>query len=438
MSGPPPDGVAEVARKRRPKRPKRRARGVLVRRTTDKSTPAEVPVGDASRAPGGASLAKRRGVRIAVAALAATLVAGGVYLATRTPDAPVATEAPAAPKGLLDAIPAGALAVVTADVRALRASPLAAPYLGGSRSVPGFDDVRQACGFDLIASVDELAIAIPEGGDADFGIVAMGGFSDSAILDCASKVVESRGGEPVVSTLGSFKSVRDAASQASSGETAARPGGLLLWGGGPYVRTMIDAADGAAPTLRGGSLHEKLRAELTGYETIQISYVFSDAQRAIVADEITQAQGRAPAVLAHVVGAGLGVRLVGDKTALLLVLVADDPSHAPELRAWIEQSKKEASSGLASRLLGVGGLLDRVEMQTTGTTVRAKLDATVSEIDSIVDRAFKVRAMLQKQEEQPQPQPDASTQPVPSTPPVPSTQPTPSTQPVPSMSVAPR
>jgi hypothetical protein len=335
---------------------------------------------------------------IAALAVAGALVAGGIYLATRPPAAPAAPAAPVARgSAILDAVPAGALAVITADVRALRASPLAAPYLGGSRSVPGFDDVRQACGFDLIASVDELAIAIPDGQEADFGIVATGGFADAAILDCASKVVQARGGSPVVTSIGSFKSVRDSSSQASSGETATRPGGVLLWGGGPYVRTMIDAAEGKVPSVRGSSVHDRLRAELSGFETVQATYAFSQTQRAAVADEIQKAQGKAPSVLAHVIGAGLGVRLVDQKASLSLVLLADDPAKVGELSGWLADTKRGAASGVPAQLLGAAPLLERATVSASGALVRVSLDATVGEIEGILDKALAIRAMLEKE-----------------------------------------
>lgn len=413
--------------------------GAPKRVTAFKPAPAPVEDADADAKPSATTDAgpkeaapqSRRASAIAIA-IAVALGGGGIYLATRASDAGPTAEAPSTQKkSLLDAVPSGAILVVTADVRALRASPLAAPYLGGTRSVPGFDDVRQACGFDLIASVDELAVAVPDGEDAEFGVVAIGGFSDSAILDCATKVVQSRGGSPVTSTIGSFKSVRDGAAQTSSGETATRPGGILLWGGTAYLRAMIDAADGSVPSVRTGTLHEKVRSELATYETAQASFVLSDRQRAVVAEELANAQGKAPAALAYVTAAGLGVRLVGDKASLQLVVMADEASHTPEVEAWLRSTLAGAAKGLPAKLLGADDLIERITIEANGGVIRARLEATVPEIEGLVDRAIQIQRMLQKEAPPPSPSPSIE----PPAPPPPDASVAPSAAPPPSASV---
>lgn len=380
---------------------------------------------------------KKKPVTPLAIALAVALGAGGIYLAARSPAAPASPSAmtenvPSAPaRGLFDAIPSGAMIVINADVRALRASPLAAPYLGGGQSVPGFGDIQKVCGFDPIATIDEIAIGVPAAEDASFGVVATGGFSDATILDCASKVVRARGGRPETASIGSFKSVRDAASP-SSGETAARAGGPLVWGGGSYLRAMLEAADGRSANIRADAMHGKLRGELTGYETVQATFVLSEKQRATIADEMQKAQGKAPAALAHVVGASLGLRLVNDKASILVVVLADDPANAGDVRAWLESSKKDASASLASKLLGASPLLDRADLEVRGGAVHARLEAQVSEIEGIVERALQFRALLEKR---PPPAPSSS-EPAPSAPspsaPSPSaSEPVPSSEPVP-------
>src|SRR6185312_10853154 len=106
---------------------------------------------------------------------------------------------------VLDAVPAGALLVATADLSALRASPATAPLLKEGREIPGLGKVRDVCGFDPLDTLTEAAIAIPATGDTgEFGLVATGPIDADALVACASKVIDARGGHAVTSTLGSF------------------------------------------------------------------------------------------------------------------------------------------------------------------------------------------------------------------------------------------
>jgi hypothetical protein len=97
----------------------------------------------------------------------------------------------------------------------------------------------------------------------------------------------------------------------------------LLLGGGPYLRSMIDTADGAVPSSAGDPRHTELRTALAGFETLRATMVLSDQQRAIMAEEIKKSGGRAPTALGTIRGAAHGARLV-DKQATLLAIVRTD------------------------------------------------------------------------------------------------------------------
>ena len=102
----------------------------------------------------------------------------------------------------IDAVPAGALLVATADLAALRASPVGAPFLREGREIPGLGKVRDVCGFDPMDTLTEVAVAIPAQGDTgEFGLVASGPIDDEALLACASKVIEARCGRAETTTL---------------------------------------------------------------------------------------------------------------------------------------------------------------------------------------------------------------------------------------------
>lgn len=405
----PPTKKGTVRRASGPAEPPKKSAKSAPRRAEPRSDPPEPTTTHPAQSIEGQGADSRTSRRIGFLAMGASalLVAGGVYLAARGSDATVpgptsSQAAPALPRNMMEVVPRGATIVVTADLRALRSSPLAAPYLGG-QSVPGLGDVPRICGFDPIAMVDQIAIAVPEDGEADFGIAAMGGFSDSAMADCARKIVEARGGRSLVSSAGPFRSVRDAASP-TAGEIAVKPG-LLLWGGGQYLKTMVSTADGTQPGLESDSFHTRMRTELQGYETAQATILLSDSQRANVADEITKAQGRAPVALAFVSGAALGVRLVGDSASLLLIVVADKASQSGEVQAWLESVLADASEGMTAKLLGLTPLVSRIRLSVVGSTVHAELDANVAELETVVDRAMTLRNLLRNQPEQVQPQP---------------------------------
>lgn len=342
--------------------------------------------------------------------LSVGIAAGGVYLASRATE-PTELPAPPRSKSALEAVPEGTMLVVEIDLKAVRASPLAAPYLGGERAVAGLGDLKRACGFDPIASVDQLVLAVPDSSDADFGLAATGGFGDAAILECASKMITSRGGRPLASTVGSFRSVRDA-TQGTSGEVAVRPSGLLLFGGGGFLRTMIDTADGGMPSAAADARHTALREALAGYETVRASLVLTPKQRKTVAEEIAVAGGRAPPAIGAVSSAGLGLRLVGENASLLVVLTTDDAAQAPQVAQLFEALRSEAGQGAAAKLIGLSEIVDRVRIQTTGATVRLTLDVTVPELLAVVDRATKLSAMIES-EPAPQPGPPEANSPEP-------------------------
>ena len=148
---------------------------------------------------------------IALGAIVAVATAGLALVAR-------SRQAPDLRSRALDAVPSGALLVAVADLAALRASPIGGPLLREGREIEGLGKVRDVCGFDPIDQLDEIALAIPAAGDSgDFGVVAAGAVDGDALLACASKVIEARGGQPVVTSIGSFRSVRDAGLTAPGG-----------------------------------------------------------------------------------------------------------------------------------------------------------------------------------------------------------------------------
>jgi hypothetical protein len=248
--------------------------------------------------------------------------------------------------------------------------------------------------------VDDITVGVPEAGDTDFGIAAMGSFTDDSMIDCATKVIAGRGGKPITSPIGKFRTVRDVEAP-GVGEIATRPPGLLLLGGGPYLRSMIDTADGAVPSSAADPRHTELRTALAGFETLRATMVLSDQQRAMMAQEIAKTGGRAPTALGTIRGAALGARLVDKQASLLAIVRTDGSSQAISIAGLLEESKNDARAGLTSQLLGLAPLLDRVKISVEGSDVRATLEVSVTELEDVIERAVQVRALLDATPAQP-------------------------------------
>ncbi|MEJ7728729.1 MAG: hypothetical protein WKG00_05895 [Polyangiaceae bacterium] len=321
--------------------------------------------------------------RNALALVAFAVVAAAALIAVwrlrRGPSASVA----------LDGVPAGALLVATADLAALRGSPVGGRFLREGREIPGMGKVRDVCGFDPLDVLTDVAVAIPAGGDeGDFGVVGAGPIDDEAVLSCASKVIAARGGKPVVTAIGSFRSVRDADLPGSGGEIAVRKGGPLLLGAGAYLRAMIDAADGRTPNIRSSVAHMQL-AGVVGEGAIRASIVLTPEQRRTIATELRTAGGDRGAV-GGLEAAAFSMRLGAD-LAFRSALACDDPRAATALAEALGRARAERAADPATRVLGLGGVLDRLEIVPRDELVLADVNVPVDEAAVLVDRVLTLR-----------------------------------------------
>ena len=334
------------------------------------------------------------------AALAAVLVVGGSWAFIRAEDRRLAASQAVAVVEPIDAVPQGALLLVSASVGRLRAAGVASELLDAGRDVPGLGDVRQACGFDPVAIFDEIALAIPDAGaDGDFGVVArLGGVGDTRvrpeqILACTSKVITSRGGTPAVSRLGRFETVRDVSLATPGGEIATRPdGSLVLLGAGAYLRAMVDAAEGTIPSARGHVGHGRLRAALDPTAAVRATIVLGAQQRAAIADEVARsAAGGAPPAVAKVGSAGLALGFDGDRTTLQVVLGCDDPRAALEVAAAVEAFRGDPVNAPLLRVAGLGGVVDGLAIEVERDLVHARVTMPRAEAEALAARLLGAR-----------------------------------------------
>lgn len=301
----------------------------------------------------------------------------------------------------LDAIPGGALLVARGDLSKLRKTPLAQVLLGEGREIPGLGKVRDVCGMDPLDAMHELVLAIPAAGEeGDFGIAASGDVDDDALVACASKVIEARGGRPVVTPIGEFRCVRDATLAATGGEIAVRKGGPVLLGAGPYLRAMIDAVEGRGPTIRSSVAHSKL-IEGVGSADVRITVVLTPDQRRTLDEELgedkEQADGRTHAAskansrLGSALMAGAVGLSVGEPMQLKGFLMCESQDACEGWAELLKRAKTKRANDFGTKLLGFGEIFSRIEIQARGETVVAKVSLSGDEAKQLLEKVLVLR-----------------------------------------------
>lgn len=271
----------------------------------------------------------------------------------------------------MQAIPSGSLLLVTADLRAPRGPALRA-LLGGD-GLPGGEERRSLCGADPLDAAAEVALGMPAAaGDGAFGVAVAGPLREGALVRCAERVIQARGGRPVVLREGTFSVVTDVAST-GEGVVAVREGGPLLFGGVPYVRRMMAAAAGQEPSVAVDARHVALRAE-AGEGALVASALLSADLRERLQEGLREE--RSP--LARVLGLGLSVG-AADPAPLRLVVGCDGAPTCAEVGALLLRLRGERGASLAAWLPGGKAALDGAEVRPEGPTVqvRAALSAAL-------------------------------------------------------------
>lgn len=278
----------------------------------------------------------------------------------------------------VQAVPAGPLALITADARRLRGSRLGA-LLGGRVGRLVGADLEKTCGTDPFAAAAEVALAIPASpADGEFGVVVAGPLDAVASAGCASRVLAARGGRPVTLREGAFWVVTDVASP-SEGLVAVRQGGPLLFGRAPYVRRMMAVSDRREPSVEADARHVALRSE-AGDGALVASALLSADLRERLRGEL----GGLPAPpLAGVVG--LGLSLDAADPAPLRLLVGCDSAASCKGAAEALRGLREGEEGESLRsLLGLREPLARAQIESDGPTARLRMALPYALIEAIL------------------------------------------------------
>jgi hypothetical protein len=286
----------------------------------------------------------------------------------------------------LSIIPPGSAFVLSVDVTQLEHAPLGvvlAQRLGQLGS--GAGDLTGLCGFDPLAVLDQIALAVPSAGAAaseranDFGVVATGGFSAAQITRCASAAISQRGGDPVSSQLGTFSSVRDR--KTDGGEVAARDGGPLIVSGGRYFRDLLDAAEGNIARREHQDPKDAEHAELRrmlGPGTIVATWLLPEGWFERFAGEDSARLSPLRALKA------LGARLdVGQELRVSLLFECGDAASATEIAQLIEQLR--ASLGALAQGPTLSDVARRIVEQPQPARLRLNLTLNEAELRAVLD-----------------------------------------------------
>jgi hypothetical protein len=344
--------------------------------------------GSKSESEGNTTLVSRKTI-VAAVVLIATVVGAFLFFRSRS-DAEVRAPLPRKITAI-QALPANAFLAGTLDVERIRKLGLLSP--GGPMAE--LNTVRTACGFDPLDTISEIGFIIPHEGDGDFGLAAVGTVDTDAIVSCATKVISSRAGRPVTTTLGSFRSVRDGATGAPPGELAVRAFGPILIGDGKLLRSLVDTADGAIPSLETEGVHKDTRSLLEGMELFRVSAVLSDAQRKTIMEESGEASETVRRALESVKAGGAGIRVEGEMVEFHAVVITGGAEHASALAELLSRRLRDEATSPMLKVFGADDLVAKVRVEAASFHVHLRLTAKLTEVRGVIDRLVAFRALTQ-------------------------------------------
>lgn len=320
-----------------------------------------------------------------------------------------------------DAVPQDSFLVATVDLAELRRSPLYEVLLGKESKTDGMLNAgalgirrfADACGFDPLARVEKLAVGVPEEGDkGELGVAARVTVTRDELAKCSENLAGQRGGKIDAKDVGSFVVIEES----TGAQETARPrlaygrGGLLVAGRGAWFDAMLAAADGKKPGARNAPGHVAIRSSLTRHDgwhspTILVSALLPRSLRdrlknemgAEVSTAAGQQQEKPQDVMAGVLGvAGVGAALraggSGQSIDVALELSCDAEDACAAVEKLILKKRLDWSKELMLRMVGLGRLLDSIEVKREGTKIRVTAGDSANALASTLDRVLRLSA----------------------------------------------
>jgi hypothetical protein len=332
-----------------------------------------------------------------------------------------------APQSPEAAIPRDAYLVATLRMTALRRSPLYEVLLGNDkgtaspldRKALGIARLADACGFDPLTRVSELALSVPEEGDkGELGVAAHVDVTTDELERCAEALADQHGKKVETKRRGSFTVVEPTEPGRADDPERARTaiaiaigqGGLLVAGRGAWFDAMLAAAEGTRPSLRQGELspsgpgsgpaattHAGLRASMTGREGWHVPEVLLTAilprsvRDRIRAEMAGEATNELMAGVLGVSAVGVAVRAGerGKDTEAAAELVCDTENDCAAVEKLILKKRLDWSKTLMLRMVGLGPVIDSVAVRREPLRVRVTAKAGADALAATIDRVLR-------------------------------------------------
>jgi hypothetical protein len=321
------------------------------------------------------------------------------------------------------AIPRDAYLVATMNLAELRRSPLyevvfgKEPGAGAPRrgEVPvlsaralGIAKLADACGFDPLSRVDSLAVGVPEEGDkGELGVAARLTVSRDELSKCTDALAEQRGGKVDTKDVGGFVVVEDRSrpSESAPPRLGYGHGGLLVAGRGAWFDAMLATADGSKAGVRTAPGHAAVRTALTSVEgwrapTVLVTALLPRSLRDRLKAEMGAELGTkdaSQAIMAGVLGVssvGLALRAgpTGGMIDCAVELFCDDDEACAAVEKLMLKKRLDWSKELSYRMVGLGPLLDSIEVKRDGAKLRVTAGAPADALTATIERVLRFTA----------------------------------------------
>lgn len=288
---------------------------------------------------------------------------------------------------LVENVPADAVAYVRVDVRAILRSQLWRRLVtdrGGDR---GLARLRERCGVDPSAQVDELAAFVGSDGPRSLDHVtflARGPFDHDALGDCMRQIIEEDGGglrRVEVDDVPAVAGARGDSRMAFLGRDG------IVFGAEPSVRRVLATVRGDSPRVEG--VVKALHDDVVGSdipEVVLAAAVPEHWQQALRERMGNDLPEPLRAALAGLRGIGAGAR-VSRGLALGLRLRFDDAAHADEIVGLVRRQRDVWLDDPLVQLSGAAGVLRRAGLEARGVEVVAAIDLDDATLDRVIEAA---------------------------------------------------
>lgn len=319
------------------------------------------------------------------------------------------------------AVPRSSFLVATANLAELRRSPIHAVLFSDrpetallDRKALGLAKLGQACGFDPLARVESLAVAVPEEGEkGDLGVAAKVDVTERELEACTNSLAAERGpreGRPPSEpkSQNGFGVI-----EAGGAKLAYGHGGLLVAGKGAWLDAMLQTADRKQESYRLAEAHTAIRRYLGtldgfGAPTVVVSALLPRSLRDRIRSEMAgEAAGDpAQATMAGVLGvSGVGAAMKagasGSSITLAGVFVCDSEDACASVERLVSKKRFEWSKELMLRMVGLGPLLDSIVVKRDGARLTVTASAPADQLASVIDRVLRLRAQRREREREP-------------------------------------